>query len=160
FYRDHAELPVGLRLNFPPTYFFSNIVIRVVLDFRDLRGWTVLVPSLPAPIAIDGQMTAEKEAVNALPDSWFALVGPQLTFVQTLDVSPSLASVRRRLLYREDPEVSEPPEEVPGEVPGIGYQLDRWEDVGAGAHELYAFSYALPRGVDVRQFVADRDVPL
>lgn len=160
FYRDFAELPVGLRLNFRPTYFFGNIVVRVVLDFRDLRGWSVLTPSLPMPLPIDGTMTAQKAALNGFSDAWFALLAPQLTLVQMMDVSPSLATVRRRLLYREDGSRADPPESVPGEEPGIGYQLDQWEHVGAGAHSLESVSYALPPTVDVRQFVAAQAAPL
>jgi hypothetical protein len=160
FYRDFAELPVGLRLNFPPTYFFGNILIRVIIDFRDLGGWSVAAPSLPAPIRIDGVMTAEKALLNDVTDTWFALVGPEITLVQSMDLSPSLASLRQRLLYREDTQLAEPPEEVPGSLPGIGYQLDRWEAVGAGAHALRAVSYALPRQADPREFIASRAVGL
>jgi hypothetical protein len=160
FYRDFAELPVGLHLNFPPTYFFGNIVIRAFLDFRDLRGWSVLAPSLHAPLLIDGHMTPEKEALNQLTDAWFALLGPQITLVEDLELGPSLASVRRRLFYRESGPDSEPPEALPGEQPGIGYRLDRWEDVGAGAHQLASTSYALPDDVDVREFMAARAAPL
>ncbi|MFI5367319.1 MAG: hypothetical protein ACHQ4J_17045 [Candidatus Binatia bacterium] len=160
FYRDFAELPVGLSLNFPPHYFFGNIVVRAVLDFRDLRGWSLVLPSMAAPIAIDGTMTAQKEALNSLPDSWFALLGPHVTLVQTLDVSPSLASVRRRLYYREALAARDPPETVPGAEPAVGYQLDQWERVGAGAHQLAAVSYALPPDVDVGAFMAARNAPL
>ncbi len=160
FYRDSAELPVGLRLNFPPTYFFGDITIRAVLDFRDLRGWALLVPDLPEPLPIDGRMTADKAAVNHMAGSWFALRGPDITFVQVLEVGPSLSSVRRRLIYGENDAHPDPPEEVPGQNPAVGYQLDRWEHVGAGAHQLASTSYALPADVDVRQFMAARRVPL
>ena len=34
-----------------------------------LRGWSVLVPSLPQPIPIDGVMTGQKVALNSQPDS-------------------------------------------------------------------------------------------
>jgi hypothetical protein len=159
FYRDWADLPVGLSLNFPPTYFFGDIVVRIVLDFRDLRGWSVLTASLPAPLAIDGVMTAQKSALNESTDTWFALLGPHLTFVQTMEVSGSLASVRRRLLYREG-STREPPETVRGEEPGIGYRLDEWGRVGAGAHRLQSTSYALPPDVDVRAFMATRAIPV
>jgi hypothetical protein len=159
FYRDWADLPVGLYLNFPPTYFFGDIVVRVILDFRDLRGWSVLTASLPGPIAIDGTMTAEKTALNNAADSWFALLGPQLTLVQTMEVSSSLATVRRRLLYHEGSDTREPPETVPGEEPGVGYRLDEWGRVGAGAHRLQSTSYALPADVDVRAFMAARAAP-
>ncbi len=159
FYRDFAELPVALRLNFPPTYFFTDIMIRAVLDFRDLRGWSVLVPSLPQPIPIDGVMTGQKVALNSQPDSWFALTGPGITLLNALQVSPSLATTRRRLFYRETGQ-AHPPESAPGEEPGIGYQLDQWGHVGAGRHQLMSVSYALPPGLDPRAFMAARDVPL
>jgi hypothetical protein len=160
FYRDFAELPVGLRLNFPPTYFFGDIVVRVILDFRDLHGWSLLVPSLPAPLPIDGTMTAQKEELNRLPDTWFALLGPQVTLLQRMEVGPSLASVRHQFLYHEDAARPEPPESIPGARPAVGYRLDRWEAVGAGAHFLAAVSYALPVDVDVRRFMVSRQVPL
>jgi hypothetical protein len=159
FYRDFAELPVSLRLNFPPRYFFGDIAVETVLDFRDLSGWSVLVPSLHGAIPIDGVMTPQKQALNQLPDSWFALLGPQITLVQAMGVSPSLSSVRRRLLYRES-NVSRPPEAVLGERPGIGFRLDQWGDVGAGLHQLASVSYAVPHQIDPRAFVASRDAPL
>ncbi len=160
FYRDFAELPVGLYLNFPPTYFFGNILVRAFLDFRDLTGWSVVTPGLAAPLAIGAGMTAQKNGINRLSDSWFALLGPQITLLQTLGVSPSLATVRRRLYFREDPRASDPPEDVAGEVPAIGYQLDQWERVGAGNHQLESISYALPAGLDPRQFMSARQAPL
>jgi hypothetical protein len=160
FYRDFAELPVGLYLNFPPTYFFGDIVVRAFLDFRDLRGWWLVLPNVPDPIPVDGMMNEKKEALRQLPASWFALRGPQVTLVQMLDVGPSLASVRRRLVYNETAIRSEPPEEVPGEEPAIGYALDRWEHVSAGAHQMASTSYALPSDVDIHQFIAARQSPL
>ena len=159
FYRDFAELPVSLRLNFPPRYFFGDIEVETVLDFRDLSGWSVLAPSLPAAIDINGAMTPQKRALNELTDSWFAVLGPEITLIQTLDVSPSLSSVRRHLLYRESA-TPLPPEAVAGERPGIGFRLDRWDRVGAGLHQLESVSYALPRKVDPRAFMASRNTPL
>jgi len=159
FYRDFAELPVGLSLNFKPTYFFSDISVQVILDFRDLRGWTLVVPSLPTGLPVDGAMTADKVALAALSDKWFALRGPQITLVQSMDVSASLATVRRRLLYRETAQ-PQPPEAVPGELPGIGYEFDQWEHVGAGAHQLESVSYALPSDIDVGEFMRARALPL
>ena len=159
FYRDCAELPVGLSLNFKPTRFFGNILVQVILDFRDLRGWSLLVPSVPGALPIDGTMSGQKEALGTLSDTWFALRGPQITLVQRMDLSPSLATVRHRLLYRET-QRREPPEAVAGEQPGIGYQLDQWEGVGAGAHQLASVSYAVPAEIDVVEFMRVHGVPL
>jgi hypothetical protein len=159
FYRDFAELPVSLRLNFPPRYFFGDIAVETVLDFRDLSGWSVLVPSLHGVIPIDGPMTPQKEALNQLTDSWFALLGPRFTLVQTMEVSASLSSVRRRLLYRER-NTPPSPETVGGKRPGIGFRLDHWGAVGAGVHQIESVSYALPPHIDPRAFVAARNAPL
>jgi hypothetical protein len=157
FYRDFAELPVSLYLNFPPHYFFGNIAVRIVLDFRDLRGWSVLAPGMEAPLLIGDRITPQQAALNQAAGSWIALLGPEATLLQTIELSPSLATVRRRLAYRTE---ADPPEDVPGERPGIGYVLDQWDHVGAGAHRLAAISYALPRDVDVREFLRARAVPL
>lgn len=160
FYRDSAELPVGLRLNFPPTYFFGDIRVRAILDFRDLRGWRLLLPDGSPPLSIDGTMTPAKQRMNELEDDWFAVLGPEVTFLNRIEISPSLATVRRRLLYREDAAFRDDPESAPGELPGVGFQLERWERVPSGLHWLQAVSYALPASVDVRAFVAGIRAPL
>ncbi|MBI3783626.1 MAG: hypothetical protein HY270_09505 [Deltaproteobacteria bacterium] len=160
FYRDFAELPVGFRLNFPPTYFFSGIHVRVVLDFRDLRGWQVEVPGNGRTFAVDGSMNADKRALSQRGDKWIALRGPETTLLQGIELSPSLASVRRRLWYRESLSAGDPPEDFPGELPGVGYGLDHWEEVSAGLIWLQATSYALPADVDVAQFVDALQRPL
>jgi hypothetical protein len=159
-HRDFARLPVTLRLNVKATFFFSSIDIRTVLDFRDLRGWGVLVPGTPGLLPVDGHTSAAEEEVGSSTQPWFALLGPHVTLLQSMRVSPSLHSVRRRLYYRDSPAGAEPPEEFGGELPGIGYRMDGWEDVGAGAHWFEALSYALPVGVDVYDFVEAQQVPL
>jgi hypothetical protein len=101
-YRDSVELPVRLRLNFPPTYFFRGIEVQAALDFRGLRGWTVRTPSGPLGTvgAIDDSRRADGD--------WLALEGPDLTFVLRLQLGDSLASLRREILYREGDQGSPP----------------------------------------------------
>ena len=160
FYRDYAELPVAFRLNFPPTYFFSDIHVRIILDFRDLRGWSVQFPELNQALPIDDSMTSAKRRLSAVDTKWVALRGATATLLQGIELSPSLASVRRRLLYHEDSSLSDPPEAVRGELPGLGYELDRWENAPSGLIWLRSTSYALPVEADVAQFVAALRAPL
>ncbi len=166
FYRDFAELPVSLQLNFAPRVLFAGIEVHAVLDFRDLGGWEIETPApggavLGNPRArITGHMTAEKRALSRHPGEWFALRGPDVTLLNVLAVSPSLASVDRRLVYRESAEVNDPPESQRGEMPGIGYTLTRWGRIGSGAHWFASNSYALPPEQDVAEFLVTLQRPL
>jgi hypothetical protein len=155
FYRDYSEIPVSLKLNFPPTYFFRAIEIQGVLDFRDLRGWRLLAAGLPSPLEIGSITWRERDRLNRLSGDWFALSSKAVTLVQTLSVSPSLASVSRRLVYRESRRGPEP-ESVPGEMPGVGYRLVDWGDVDRGHHWFVSASYALAPSADVGAFLAER----
>jgi hypothetical protein len=155
FYRDFAELPVRLRLNFPPTYFFSRIKVEAILDFRDLTGWKLVAPGLAEPLKV-GTLQRVNEKLNGLPADWFALMGSDIILVQVLGTSASLATVERRLLYREHNQ-SHPPEAIAGERPGVGYRLTRWGDVGSGVHWFSSTSYALPVGYDLARFLRERE---
>lgn len=155
FYRNWAAIPVAFRLNFPPTYFFGAITVESVLDFRDLRGWGVLAPSLTSPLEMGTLPPPAIDALNHAPGEWFALLGPQVQLVQFLDVSDSLASLERRLVYRES-ERAHAPEGVVGEMPGIGYALRGWGAVGSGAHGFAATTYVLPLDEDIGRFSSRR----
>lgn len=155
FYPDFAELPVSLRLAHAPGVLFGDIRIEVVLDFADLAGWSLELPGRqPLPIG-----TFRAEDVADLATEWFALRGSSGTLLQVIDVSGSLASTRRRLIYRDD-DSPEPPEEIPGAHPAIGYRIDRWDEVEAGGHHLRARCFALPPDADPESFVAGLQNPL
>lgn len=159
FYRDFAALPVSLRLNFPPTYFFRGIEVRAILDFRDLRGWQVQADGLGHPLTVGATTSSDAERFNHLRGEWFALVGPDATLLQVLGASPSLATVSKHLFYRELTAAAEP-EAVAGEMPGVGYRLTDWARVDSGTHWFSSTSYALPPGDDPRRFMLERAHPV
>jgi hypothetical protein len=150
-YRDFVELPVRLRLNFPPAYFFRGIEVQAALDFRDLRGWTVRTPAGRAGAvgAIDEETT---ERLNDLDADWLALDGPDATVVLRLVLGESFASLRRQLLYRENDGGYEP-ESDRGERPAIGFSLTEWGEVDRGHHWFAAVATALRAGYDVDNFL-------
>ena len=155
--RDSIELPVRLRLNFPPTYFFRAIEVQAALDFRDLSGWRLLVPGAAAHL-IGGGQNAAAAALNEREADWLALAGPNVTFVLRLQLGDSLASLRTRLLYREDADGFEP-EAVPGERPAVGFRLTDWGEVDRGEHGFAAVAYALPAAYDIDRFAAEQREP-
>jgi hypothetical protein len=152
-YRDSVELPVRLRLNFPPTYFFRGIEVQAALDFRNLQGWTVRTPS--RRLGIVGAIGAPANSEG----DWLALEGPDLTFVLRLQLGDSLASLRREILYREGNGGS-PPEGEPGEHPAVGFSLTEWSGVDRGQHGFTAVAYALPAGYDLDAFAREDAAPL
>jgi hypothetical protein len=154
FYRDYAYLPVHLRLNFPPSYFFRGIQVLGVLDFRDLRGWRLLAEGMSEGATIGNLDPPEKRDLNRLPGDWFALLGPNVTLVQMLTTSRSLSSVERTLVYREETGWQKP-ERWKGEMPGVGYRLTDWNDVDRGHHWFASTSYALTPGYDVHRFLTE-----
>jgi hypothetical protein len=158
FYRDYAEIPLTLRLRVPPTYFFHDILIEVVLDFRDLRGWRMHLPGFPQ-VEVGRVDPTLQRWLNQRDDTSFALLGPQVNLAHSFDFTPSLATVRRRFVYRDGDE-GDPPESVVGSRPGVGYALDQWERADAGEHGLRAVSYAVPVDIDIDAFLRSRAVPL
>jgi len=155
FYPDYVELPVRLRLNFPPAHFFSAIEVRALLDFADLRGWRLRVPSTRVDLQVGADTEEEGRGLDDLEVGVAALAGPEATLVLALDLGPSLSSLRRTLLYREDRRRHNP-EEVRGELPGVGFRLTEWEHVDRGHHAFTATSYALPAGYDLEAFARER----
>jgi len=156
-YRDDIELPVRLRLNFPPTYFFRGIEVQAVLDFRALDGWRIETARGQAGTV--GALTDDAvERINVDGD-WLALVGPAATLVLRLELGDSLASLRHQILYREDDDGHEP-EAVPGEHPAVGFRLTEWGAVDRGQHGFTARADALPAGWDLQAFARDDALPI
>jgi len=157
-YRDSVEMPVRLRLNFPPSYFFSGIEVQAALDFRALDGWTVAAWN--GPLGVVGSLSvAVRDGINALDGEWLALAGPAATLILRLELGESFSTLRRQLLYRDGVEESEP-EAAPGEHPAIGFRLTRWDEVDRGRHWFAAVATALPAGFDPDDFARADAAPL
>lgn len=152
--RDAMTLPVRLRLNFPPSYFFAGIEVQAVLDFRDLRGWQVAAAGA-APVTVGDDDARRLDGVHS---DWVALRGPEATLVLELVRGPSLATLVPTIVYRDDGE-PQPPEAVAGERPGVGYRLREWSEVDRGHHWFAAVARALPPDADLAAFARERELP-
>lgn len=157
FYRDHALLPVRMRLNFAPSSLLSAIEVRASLDFVDLAGWRLWLPELPGgekTLEVGKVSPSSAREISAMTAPVIALAGDDATFALALRLGPSLQSLSKTVIYSERAEKDEP-ESVAGTLPAIGYRLTEWGDVAAGPHWFVAESYALPAGVDPVTFTAD-----
>lgn len=156
FYRDFVRLPVRFHLNFAPAQLFSRIEVRASLDFYNLRGWRFSAPGvLTEPISVGATPRAALAANQvAEPPPILALEGADATFALALHLGPTLQSLRRTVYYREEIR-SDPPESMPGQMPGIGFLLTEWGQVEAGEHWFTAESFALPAGADPARFASE-----
>lgn len=159
FYPYLVDLPLGMRLRFPATFFFHDIRIQVYADFSDLRGWQVYLPEGDR-VVVDGRMDEADKGLNGREATWFALRGGEHMLVQHVSLSESLQSVRLRLLYHDGPGFHLPPEQVPGELPGIGIEMTDWNKVGRGFHALHGQTWIVPASMNPYRLIRARQYPL
>ncbi len=157
FYRDFVALPVRLRLNFPPAKLLAGIEIRAALDFLNLAGWRLWLPGLSGDVVVGEAAAAVGRALAAAEGGLLALRGADSTFALVLRLGPTLATVAKKIYYRETA-APDGPEERPGEMPGIGFRLVDWGAVAAGHHWFVAESYALPAGYDPAVFASELEL--
>jgi hypothetical protein len=159
FYPDAVVLPLSFRLRFPAAFFFSDITAETYADFRNLGPHTLALPSSRGAVAA-ARANRSELALDGLPTSRFALVSPSFSLFASLRLSNSLRSLEPRLLYHNDAELRRPPEEVPGELPGVGFALHDWKGVGSGLHTLEGTIVILPGHWDVERFFLVEENPL
>ncbi len=137
FYRDYVENPFKVRLPWIPRLFFRDSRARLDFDFIDLGGYAFSWSGMKVPPLQIGDLKGEHalEAEDP-PVDWIAVSGHGRVLVQTLAPSPDLQKLDRRLYFHDDPEKPDPPENVRGEHPGIGYLITGWERLGSGVHKL------------------------
>jgi hypothetical protein len=112
-----------LRLNRPATYFFSDILIEVVLDFRNLAGWQLAIPGLSQTVfvgAVDGDA---RDDLNQREETAFVLVGPQLSLLHSFGFSSSLQPTRKHFVTATTRSRSAGSGRC---SVGVGYALERW----------------------------------
>ncbi len=140
FYADHAEGPVHINLPFSLAYVFGDLDVEIFLDFRDLEDFEVRTRHSPEPLARVGEGT--KLAGTVLTDC-FALRRGDVGFLHRLRFGPTLRPLVTELVYRDDPTLEDPPEDVPGARPAIGYRMTGWNAVGRGRHEIWLDMYVV-----------------
>jgi hypothetical protein len=136
FYRDYADNPIDMSMPWAARVFFGNTTARVDLDFNDLRGYELLWSHMAIPPVEIGDVVAEEKLKRQPPASisWIAVRGQGRSAIQALAPTPDLALLKTQLYFNDDPDRPDPPEQTPGEHPGIGYTITGWEGLERGPH--------------------------
>ena len=146
FYRDYLENPFQMKLSWAPRIFFSDIRVRLDLDFNHLDGYEVLWSGMMPPSIKIGDTNADLRISGQPPPpvSWIAIRGNGSTTIQTLAPAPDLSLLDRRLYFNDAPDHPDPPEHTAGEHPGIGYVITGWEKLGSGIHTFDSLLITTP----------------
>lgn len=136
FYRDYADNPIDMSMPWAARVFFGNTTARVDLDFNDLRGYELLWSHMAIPLVEIGDVVAEEKLKRQQPDSisWIAVRGQGRSAILALAPTLDLALLKTQLYFNDDPDRPDPPEQTPGEHPGIGYTITGWEGLERGPH--------------------------
>lgn len=119
---------VRFRVPAPAALFVGSLDLRVVSDFIDLRGTRISTKAMPEGVLVDGQMIAEEETLQFGDEPWYLVTGSGLNQVVAVDYDRSL-NLNASSYFIDNENLEEPPEDVPGCVPCVGYQFLHWEDL-------------------------------
>jgi hypothetical protein len=152
--------PGSLKLPFSPGVLFRDISAFGGVDGRDLRGWRYYAEGTPAKgLLVDGHMDAAENAFRSTGD-WFVLAHHDDALLFVTRMSENLRrTISLALLYRDDAERANPPEQVPGTVPLVGYEGRGIEKLPGGRYTFALRIFALPgyRPGDERRVLAEID---
>jgi len=146
FYPDSLDTPFKMPLPWAPKLLFGDIRVRIDLDFNGLNGYDLIWSDMKTPPIKLGDPAMERRvtAQGAIPVTWLGIRGPNRMTLQTLAPSPDLLLLTRQLYFNNDGARPDPPENTPGEHPGIGYIITGWENLGSGIKEFDALLITTP----------------
>ncbi len=125
YYYGYANFPFAVYLPFKPTEFRA----KVYDDFKDLTGWRFYSSTNPVGHGINGTRDEEEGAIDRSPWTWSCVTNGKLSFWSKL-LTPPESPVRAFLYFNDDRSALDPAEEIPGEVPGIGWDFkEGWSEV-------------------------------
>jgi len=165
FYGTFFEFPVAITLPLDMDTFLSACDLRISLDGEAPAGQWFLNSRNPTPVRMDGKTSPEEAALDLRPADWSITFGRspgnrggwvnRLSIVSNVDLRPELFYVDRE-------EVPDPPEEQPGQIGNVGYQVRNLKGLTRGTHILSSALYSFEKyepGIEKR-FLAIEDAPL
>jgi hypothetical protein len=115
----------------------------------------------PSHVLVDGVMSEQEKKLDRSAYLWSALSGHHGTLISRLWLSDSLGAMGKELLYIDDKDAADPPDDVKGHWGYNGWFFNVTA-VPKGTHEFISYFY-FPRDYkpgDERQFLDIIDHPL
>ncbi|MEW6776489.1 MAG: hypothetical protein AB1405_09370, partial [Bdellovibrionota bacterium] len=147
-YERFLQAWIRVKMPAPAALFVSSLDVAFAHDFTDLKGLRFSTSALPGGAVVDGRMIESERRIDIGPEPWYYLSGQGVNQITTLDMEAGL-KLRAVNQFIDDPAYLEPPEEIPGCLPCLGYELLGWENMQARWYTFgaaFAFLKGFPEG--------------
>lgn len=157
YYDSYAVVPIRVKIPLNLRAFKSMLTIdvRAGSDFCCGRGWNLTYGSgadqISKPLLVDGVMDKKDDAIQGSPADWFMLSNThsaaltRIVINRNPDGTPRPTPLRTTLLLNDDPTTPDPPESIPGQNPGIYYNIRNLTEMGKGTFYIFTNVFLMDR---------------
>ena len=119
----------------------TSMQIFAATEFcRNAVGMEFFSNSVGQGLLIDGILSPQEKAVRQdINEEWQLVTGAQGTWMNRIVIGPGLEKVRRSLLYMDNVEHMDPPEEEPGIIGKVGLALGNLENLKGGSYTFRSY---------------------
>ena len=143
-YVDYVMMPDGFVMDtiidipFNIGLFFSNVETLTTMDWNDapeLPKLTIHSPDGVTELAVDGRMSADKQAFNTANTRHFSVSSSFGDMFVSLDI-PDDFPIQPWLYLRDDIEEADSPENHAGQFGNVGFRTTEWERIDTKVQHL------------------------
>jgi hypothetical protein len=161
-YRNYLESPTRVSFPWLPRPILDQVRARLDVDYLDLNGFVLTWSGMNLPPVVIGSNSPAEREIESTTDGpnveWMALRGQDRLLVQTLRPSPDVKLIRRALYYSNSTE-PDPPEQYPGQHPGVGYITTGYRNLGGGSHTFDSLFVIAPGTYDAPGLIRELSTP-
>ncbi len=132
---NYIKFPVKVDIPIVPDSFH----ILLVDDFKNLYGWKVYSSCSDKPYVVKGTPEGT-DKFTCDRWKWYALSGPDFS-LWTISILPENFPVRIGFYLKDDKNYRSPPERFPGEVPGLGWDIESLKKIKNKVKEINLLIY-------------------
>ena len=152
YYDNAIALPMRIQIPISPRILkalVSTITLSGSVDMQNIHGWRVKADSDPNWLTVNGRMDYLEANLTTDDATWFLLDGPRGALLYRIvldrrpDGTPYEQPITTSLLYVDDDQALDPPENIPGQSPNVGFWIRNLEDISKGMLYFYTVMFMI-----------------
>jgi len=147
-YCSFFKLPIIINLPFDLSLLLSKLSLRMSADASLITGRKFYNSNNLKGVELDGVMSKKEHKLDYGPAKWLVVAGTREgdtgTWLNRLLIPPSSGLIPN-LYYQDDLEALDGPEEVPGQIGNIGYEITNFTHLKGGKYKIISIMYTLPK---------------